>query len=372
MKRILGLLLAAVLLVALATPAFGIPDSASDYVAVMIGFRGSPNRGLVEALGGRVKFAYQYIPVIAATLPETALSALRSSPAVAYIEPDGKCYAVSQTLPWGVDRIDADLVHATGNKGTGIKVAILDTGIDLAHEDLRVWGGANFISTATSYDDDHGHGTHCAGIVAALDNGIGVIGVAPEAQLYAVKVLDDAGSGSWSTVAAGIEWAITNRMNVISMSLGGSVGSTTLEAACQKAWNAGILLVAAAGNSGTAAGTTDTVNYPAKYATVIAVAATDSADLRASWSSTGPTVELAAPGVNILSTYPGDSYETLSGTSMACPHVAGVAALVWRAHPTLTNQQVRDKMNATALDLGVVGRDTWYGFGLVYAPSAVR
>ncbi|MEW6308623.1 MAG: S8 family peptidase [Bacillota bacterium] len=372
MKRVISLLITAALFIALGMPALGAPAAASNRVAILIGFHGTPDPALVESLGGKVTFAYRYVPAVAATVPEVILGALRGNAKVAYVEPDGKCYAMAQTLPWGVDRIDADLVHATANKGTGVKVAILDTGIALAHEDLRVWGGANFISTATSYDDDNGHGTHCAGIVAALDNTVGVIGVAPEAELYAVKVLDSAGSGSWSTVAAGIEWAITNKMQIISMSLGGSQGSTTLEAACKKAWDAGILLVAAAGNSGNAGGRNDTVNYPAKYPTVIAVAATDSSDKRPSWSSTGPAVELAAPGVSIPSTYIGNTYKALSGTSMACPHVAGVAALVWRAHPTLTNQQVRDKMNATAIDLGVVGRDTWYGFGLVYAPSAVR
>lgn len=371
MKRVISLLVTAALFIALGMPALGAPAAAGNRVAILVGFHGTPDPALVESLGGNVTFTYRYVPAVAATVPEAILGALRANAKVAYVEPDAKCYALVQSLPWGVDRIDAEKVHAAGNKGTGVKVAILDTGIDLNHEDLTVWGGASFIS-GTTHNDDNGHGTHCAGIVAALDNTVGVIGVAPEAQLYAVKVLDSGGSGSWSTVAAGIEWSITNKMQIISMSLGGSQGSSTLEAACKKAWDAGILLVAAAGNSGNAGGKNDCVGYPAKYPTVIAVAATDSSDKRASWSSTGPAVELAAPGVSIPSTYMGNTYKTLSGTSMACPHVSGVAALVWKAHPGLTNQQVRDKMNATAIDLGPVGRDTWYGYGLVYAPEAVK
>jgi len=215
--------------------------------------------------------------------------------------------------------------------------------------------------------DDNGHGTHCAGIVAAEDNGVGVVGVAPKANLYGVKVLNSEGRGYESDVIAGIDWSVRNGMQVISMSLGSDFGSISLEKACDNAYSSGVLLVAAAGNDGTPPGKGDNVDYPGAYSSVIAVAATGSNDERARWSSTGPDVELAAPGVNIYSTIPGEKYGTKSGTSMACPHVAGAAALVMVTHPTWTNVEVRDRLQETADDLGATGFDTKYGYGLVDA-----
>lgn len=219
--------------------------------------------------------------------------------------------------------------------------------------------------------DDNGHGTHCAGIIAAVDNDEGVIGVAPGANLYALKVLNKQGSGTISNIVSAIEWSIDNNTNIISMSLGSDYYSATLKNACDKAETAGILLVAAAGNDYDAS-FSDTVDYPGGYGSVIAVAATDDQDNRAWFSSTGPAVELAAPGVNIYSTYwsRGSTYKSLSGTSMACPHVAGTAALVWAAHPEYKNSEVRAKLTNTATDLGTSGRDTMYGFGLVNASNA--
>jgi subtilisin family serine protease len=244
------------------------------------------------------------------------------------------------------------------------ELAILDTGIDSRHPDLSAncKGGYDFANDDSYPMDDNGHGTHCAGIVAAADNDEGVVGVAPEAHLYAVKVLNSGGSGYWSDVIAGIQWSVNNSMEVISMSFGGGY-SESMEAACDAAYNAGIVVVASAGNSGNPPGKGDNVGYPAGYSSVIAVAATDSSDNRARWSSTGPAVELAAPGVSIYSTYLGGGYATMSGTSMACPHVAGTAALVIAS----SGGDVRQCLQATADDLGVAGRDDLYGYGLVDA-----
>lgn len=302
-------------------------------------------------------------------------------------------------LPWGVDRIDADLVWDTdgnlvidkgANTGSGIKVAIIDTGIDKDHPDLdgNLVDGVNFVkirgkTIADQWDDDNGHGTHCAGIVAAVDNEIGVIGVAPEAYLYGVKVLDRGGSGYVSDVILGIEWSIEKEMDVISMSLSTTSDVQSLHDACDDAEAAGIVVVAAAGNSGDTDPDSD-VLYPAKYDSVIAVAATDYTDTRASWSSVGPEVELAAPGVAIYSTWKGGEYETKSGTSMACPHVAGTAALVLAAPEDTardsitngdgewTNEEVRAVLQATADDLGDPGWDKEYGYGLVDAEGAAE
>jgi len=277
-----------------------------------------------------------------------------------------------ETLPWGVDRIDAEVVWSTYT-GSGINVAILDTGIDTDHPDLKdnIKGGINIINPRKSYNDDNGHGTHCAGIVVALDNEIGVIGVAPEAFLYAVKVLDRRGSGWLSDVIEGIEWCI-GKVQIINMSFGSDSYSKSLEEACKKAYNEkNILLVAAAGNDGNEAGSGDNVDYPAAYNSVIAVAATDKNDERARWSSTGPGVELSAPGVDILSTWLGGTYEEHSGTSMAAPHVTGVAALVI-SFGTTSAPEVRATLTSTAEDLGDPGWDTKYGYGLVDAASAME
>ncbi len=335
-----------------------------------VGFRGLPDQALVRGVGGEIVHSYSIIPAVAAKLPPAAVEALRNNPNVEYVEPDGVCHATADTIPWGISRVQADLVQAGGNYGAGVKVAIIDTGIDIHHTDLAVAGGYSCVSYTTSYDDDAGHGSHVAGTVAALANGTGVIGCAPQASLYAVKVLDSTGSGTWTDVVEGIDWATANGMDIINMSLGGSSGTTALQQACDNAYAAGVLIVCSAGNSGTTDGTGDNVGYPARYDSCIAVAATDSSDVRAYFSSTGPAVELAAPGVTIYSTYYTGGYTTMSGTSMASPHVAGVAALVMAANPSFTNVQVRNALDSTAIDLGDPGRDPWYGYGLVNAPAA--
>jgi subtilisin len=253
-------------------------------------------------------------------------------------------------------------------------VAIIDTGIDRDHPDLvdNIAEGVNFVRTkgkvnSNAWEDDNGHGTHCAGIVAALDNTIGVIGVAPGASLYGVKVLNSQGSGSYSDIIKGIEWSVTNGMDVISMSLSGSTDLEALEDACDAAKAVGIVVVAAAGNYGDTS-----LPYPAAYDSVISVGATDSSDVLASWSNTGTGLDLVAPGVVIYSTYKGDTYATLSGTSMACPHVAGTAALVLQADPTLDADGVQDLLESTADQLWSVDYpSTVYGFGLVDAAEAV-
>lgn len=371
-----ALLVLALISTTFAASAFGqsqfSSQAAPQKVKVLIGFKQQPGpneQALVRSTGGEIRHSYHLIPAIAASVPSTAIAGLQHNPHVAYVEADGTVSAVEQVLPWGVDRVNADVVHDY-DTGTGVKVGVIDTGIDLDHPDLTVAGNTTFVDGTTTGNDDNGHGTHVAGIIGARDNSIGVVGVAPDASLYAVKVLDSKGSGYESDVIAGIQWAVDNHMNVVNMSLGSSSASTAFQTACDNAYADGLVLVAAAGNSGNSSGRGDNVNYPARYDSVIAVAATDSSNLRASWSSTGPAVELAAPGVSIYSTYNNGTYATLSGTSMASPHVAGVAALVIASDPSLTNEEVRQRMDDTATDLGVSGRDTKYGYGLVNAALA--
>lgn len=285
----------------------------------------------------------------------------------------------SQVLPWGINRIDAEQVWPLINgTGAGVNIGIIDTGISLSHQDLvgNIKGGISEVGYTSNWNDDNGHGSHVAGIVGAVNNTIGVVGVGPAVNLYAIKVLDRNGSGYLSDVINGIDWAIANNIKVINLSLGTSADAQSMHDAVARAYNAGILVVAAAGNSG------GSVSYPAAYPETVAVAAVDSLNNAPYWSSRGPEVDLAAPGVNIYSTYKGTAYSSLSGTSMAAPHVAGTAALmlgepVDSAYDANHNgvwepDEVLNKLQSTAIDLGVGGTDFIYGYGLVNAFSAFK
>jgi subtilisin len=310
--------------------------------------------------------------------PEQAVRGLARAPFVRYVEPDppDAVWTQQETLTYGVTNIEAEVVwggipKATsvipGQGGMGVKVAVIDTGIDCSHPDLSPNCVFSVSYVKGARDDDHGHGTHVAGIIAARANGFGVIGVAPEATLYAVKVLDKNGSGSFSAVASGIVWAIKNKINVINMSLGAPSESQALHDAVTAAWNAGVLVVAAAGNSGCC----DTVLYPAKYPESMAVAAVDANDVRTSWSSTGIEVTVAAPGAKVLSTVPTGGcklcdptgYKELSGTSMAAPHVTGAAALL--ISRGFSAAQTWEHLAGTAKDLSYAGFDHLTGWGRI-------
>lgn len=362
-------------------------QTSTEKIPVIIGFKEKPDAALVKAHGGEIKYQYHTIPAIAVSLPEQAINALKNNPNVAYVEQDAEVYITKrpvtpviqppEKLPWRVDRIDAELVH-NAYTGSGVKVAVIDTGIDYTHPDLadNYMGGYDFVNDDSYPMDDNGHGTHVAGTIAASDNDIGVIGVAPNADLYALKALNKRGSGYLSDIDAAIDWAIKNNMDIISMSLGGGY-SKSQEALCQKAYEAGIVIVAAAGNEAGA------VIYPAAYSSVIAVSATDSSNKIAYFSNFGDEVELAAPGVNISSTYPGGKYTTLSGTSMATPHVTGTVALLLSTNIADYDNtddngdglwdpvEVRSRLQSTAKDLGATGVDYYYGYGLVNAKNAL-
>ena len=350
------------------------PLSIPDGERYLIGFHKTPDISVIKGVGGEVYRTFTIVPAVAARLSPQAAAALEKNPRVRYVEPDHEVFAHGQTVPWGINRVFGNEANrlSTWEKftGAGIGVAILDTGIDKDHVDLTVAGGITTVDNTDWHSDGNGHGTHVAGTVAALDNNLGVVGVAPAVDLYAVKVLSDGGSGTVSSVAGGIDWAVKQGIPVLNMSLGSSTSSQTLKDACDAAYKAGHLLVASAGNSGNPGGRGDNVGYPAAYESVIAVAASTSNDRRASYSSTGPAVELIAPGSSILSTLPGNNYGTYSGTSMASPHVAGVAALVKSANPDLTNVQIRTILQETAEDLGLSSNQQ--GYGLARADLAVR
>lgn len=312
---------------------------------------------------------------------------LRRLPFVRYVEPDPAdavhIAQVTETLEYGVNNIDAEVVWGgaqgamtviPGQGGAGARVAVIDTGVNCGHEDFSggCEFGADFVN-AFPPEDDHGHGTHVASIIGSRANGVGVIGVAPEATVYAVKVLSAQGSGAWSAVAAGIDWAVANDMHVINMSLSGTAGSIALADAVAAAQAAGVLVVSAAGNSGCC----NTVGYPAKYDGSMAIGAVDVNDVIASFSSTGIEVDVTAPGVAVKAAVPTGTctlcdpsgYKLLNGTSMATPHVAGVGALLMSQGRTAA--QARYAMTSTARDLGDPGFDSTYGHGRVDALAAI-
>ena len=348
----------------------------------IIGFR--PEAGVtmhekkekVQMAGGRIKRQHDVVNAISAQLSVEQAAILGQDPRVAYVEED-RVFSVPQpeivspeyANSWGVARIGSELAAGNGIKGAGVKVAVLDTGIDYNHPDLieNYRGGYNFVDdTGDPYDDSRfGHGTHIAGIIAARGNGAGVVGVAPEASIYAVKVLNGGMMGSTSDIVSGIEWAVTHEMNVVSMSFGMPYDplffSQAVKDACDKAHEAGIVLIAAAGN-----GNRLGVDYPAAFEPVIAVAATMKDDSRYQVSNYGPKVEVAAPGGEIYSTMPGGGYGVMSGTSQAAPHAAGVAALLLSSG-VVGEDAVRSSLAAGSEDLGAVGRDDYFGFGLVRA-----
>lgn len=354
------------------------PFAHSADKSVIVGFRNHPRhseRAIIHGAKGIIKRTFNLIPAMVVTLPEEEIPGLFSNSTVTYIQENVVYRAADEyTESWGVVHIGANQAHISGNKGTGIKIAVIDTGIDYNHQDLddNYAGGWNCIgNNADPFDDsDNSHGTHVAGIIAAEENGIGTIGVAPEAEIYAVKVLDQAGNGTLESVVAGIQWAANNGMDIANLSLEGP-DVLPLQDACNAAYyNAGVLLVAAGGNTSGGA-----VRYPGGYSTVIAVTATTSADQRAFFSPIGSLLELAAPGLNIFSTVAGGGYGFISGTSQASPHVAGAAALFFLTNPVDENgngtihDEVRELLQTTAIDLGEPGRDTIYGFGLVNAAA---
>jgi|GEM_PF-559962 len=351
-------------------------DNKKNKIPVIITFKNNANSGDLQALaeqdsiikekGGKINYKFHIINGVAAELPESAIEALSKHKDIEFIELDSIVYALDQETSWGVTKVKALDVHPI-TKGSGIKIAVIDSGIDYNHPDLKdnYRGGYDFVNSDNDPKDDYGHGTKCAGVIASIDNSYGVLGVAPESSIYSLKVLGSDGMGYSSRTIRAIEWAVDHDIDIISMSLGGSTGSDTYRQAVDNAYNAGVLLVASAGNSGSSA--SDNVKYPAKFDSVIAVSATTQSDYIASFSSVGPAVELAAPGYYIRTTTMGSGYASFSGTSAAAPFVSGVAALMMAANPTMTNAEIRDLMHQNAIDLGESGRDIKYGYGLTQA-----
>lgn len=301
----------------------------------------------------------------------SAVNEIRRHPMVEFVEPNYRVQAFQApndpNFPsqWNLARINAVPGWSLSMGSAEVIIAVLDTGVTLNHPDLiqKLVPGYNFIRNNNNPTDDNGHGTHVAGIAAAAtNNGVGIAGVGYQTRIMPVKVLDAGGGGSTSDVAAGINFAINNGAKVISMSLGGSSGSSTMQSAVNLAWNNDVVLVGAAGNGGSAAKT-----FPSAYDNVIAVGATDPNDQRADFSNYGFWVDVAAPGSSITSTSREGGYKLMSGTSMAAPHVAGLAALLW-AHLGLGSDAslIRSRIETNVLPVG-----SWVAKGRIDAERAL-
>lgn len=375
-------------------PAFGrTAKSAKETYApntVLVKFKKTASAAAKSKALGKVKSrssAAVGADIVSVTSDQSATSMLKALKADASVEKASLDYirtasAVPNDTYYGSDQAGAlsairmpqawDLTKTAGAQ----TVAVLDTGIDAGHPDLagRVLAGRNEIQPGTTPNDNNGHGTMTAGIIGAnTNNGVGVAGVAWNVKILPVKVLDSSGSGPDSVIIAGINWAASNGARVINMSLGGDGDDSLLHDAVKAAVAKGVVVVAAAGNTGV-----NVPHFPASYPEVLSVAATDNNGALTSFSTQGDWVDIAAPGWNIISTGPRSltpagylPYWTNSGTSFSAPMVAGVAALVRNKYPSYTPAQVMDRLKSTARDAGPRGLDPYYGAGILDAYNAL-
>ena len=377
MKKYL-LLVSAVIFIASSVSAQG--NGSKNYIVVFkddVEDVQSSTEDLKRGRGLEVAHVYGHaLKGFAGTIPAHELTSLKNDPRVAFISEDGEVSIQKvpsatpgqQILPTGINRINAE---NKANKGAGVNVAVIDTGIDLDHPDLvaNIVGGKN-CQTGTSYDDGNGHGTHVAGTIAARNNTIGVVGVAPEAKLWAVRVLNNSGTGTWSSIICGIDFVTSKApanggpITLANMSLGGAGASDNncgnsnndaLHRAICRSRDAGVTYVVAAGNNNGNASASVPAAYNDAVITVSALADYDGAsgnDTFASFSNYGSVVDIAAPGVNIRSTWKGGGYATISGTSMATPHITGSAALYLATHPGSSWIVIRDALKTLGEQLG--------------------
>ncbi|WP_274363274.1 S8 family peptidase [Paenibacillus thermotolerans] len=278
--------------------------------------------------------------------------------------------ALYSRYQWNIPIIGTPTGWELSRGNEQVTVAVVDTGVDLTHPDLkgRIVDGYNVVDPKTQPNDDVGHGTHVAGVISALtDNAEGVAGMTWYNRIMPVKVLDSSGMGSTYAVAEGIIWATDHGAKVINMSLGNYASAQFLHDAVKYAFDRDVALISATGNDNT-----DQPGYPAAYPEVFAVSATNVGKQKASFSNFGDYVDVVAPGENIASTYMGNQYAALSGTSMASPHVAALAALIRSVNPKLKNTEVYDIMRKSAVDLGAQGKDTYYGYGQIDVARALQ
>ncbi len=422
----IGLLILAVLVVASGGQVFGetpatAPNAAPGYTPGVVWAKllpdvASPAEQAQEWQGypilGRLRGAPAWVRLaVPVGQEEQTAAALRQMPGVVAAEPEYFVHATGTpndanfALLWGMEKIRAPLAWDVSIGGWDVVVAILDTGVDLNHPDLaaNLWQnfgeipdngmdddgngyvddrwGWNAITVGARPQDDHGHGTHVAGIAGAVgNNSVGVAGVLWRCRLMAVKVLNSRGSGDYAGVAEGVYYAAKNGARIINMSFAGTDYSQLLQDAINDVtMRYDVVFVAAAGNcgsGGTGCGSVNPIMYPAAMANVISVAATDSGDVRGGFSEYNAFVDLAAPGASIYSATLRGGYGYKTGTSMAAPHVAGLAGLIRAVRPTWNREQVEAHMKATAVKVGAYpydpgGRNDYYGYGRIDAAAAL-
>ena len=326
---------------------------------------------------------YHVVKGLAIKIPnEKVLEQLKNNPSVVYIGNDRKIstfintHIKNQVIPESVDRVDGESLNNINSNFVDADIAILDTGIDLDHADLNVFHERSFIPGTINADDDHGHGTHLAGVAAAKDNSFGVVGIAPGARLWAIKVLESSGTGEISTLIKGLDYINQkpNQVDVAVLSLGCECESGALDIAIHNSIKAGITIVVAAGNEGKDARTFTPANNP-EVITVSAIVDTDGKcggkglaspygadDMLASFSNYGDVVDISAPGVDIYSTFKSNSYTKLTGTSMAAPHVAGAAALYISSHPEASPQDVKNYLITSGTHLSDLCNGNGHGY----------
>lgn len=297
---------------------------------------------------------------------DAVIEALSRNPNVEYAEPNYINQAVftpNDTYfenQWAIQKISAPQAWDISQGSPSVVIAVLDSGVDFTHEDL--------VNKGTGALDDYRHGTQVAGVVTAnTNNATGLAGVCPLCQIMSVKVLSSTGAGSDSTVAVGIIQAADNGAKVINLSLGGYATTTTMNNAVNYAWNKGVVIVGAGGNDNTSMSF-----YPAAHSNVVAVGATSYHEGKAVYSNYGSWLDISAPGDDIYTTLMNGGYEYISGTSLAAPHVAALAGLIFSAKPGLTNQQVVDIITSSADDLGAAGKDDYFGYGRINAYKALQ
>jgi len=367
---------------------FEIPKIQGDYVEDEILLRFAPTTGDAQAaasacfVNGQVEISSELGAVGASLLKISsgsvaeAIARAENCPQILLAEPNYYLYAVD-TFPndpnwgnqYGLNSIRAPQGWDTATGSASVIIAIVDTGVDLTHPDLssKIVAGYDFVNNDAIAQDDNGHGSHVAGIAAAItNNGTGVAGTSWGARIMPVKVLNASKSGTFANAAAGIIWAADQGAHIINLSLGGSSHSAIFQNAIDYAYNKGVTLIAASGNAGNGF-----ILYPARYANVIAVGAVDTSNNRAGFSNYGAELDLVAPGVSIYSTGIGNYFYD-SGTSMSTPYVAGLAAILRGIPGSGSPANLAWAMKSTTLDLGATGRDDYYGSGLIQMDTAIQ
>jgi subtilisin len=344
---------------------------------VIVVFVDVPDVELLIGYGVTVLEVYSIIPAVHAVMSQGVVEQLMDDPAIAYIAGNAQMQTLAQSqtqggdvVNWAVRQINASSVWVEST-GVGVRVAVLDTGISSV-DGVFVYGGYNFVDDNLDIVDGHGHGTMLASIIGMRHgSSSGLLGVAPDVHLYAVKVLDDKGVGSLSQAILGVQWAVEHDMHVISISWCINDRNDALKQALAVAYSEGVLIVAAAGNNEVQFG----VGCPANYESTIAVSAVKEDARQLDHACTGVEMELTAPGGGVYAVGPDNIARSGTGTSYAAAYVAGVAALIWAKNPALTNTQVRNILCQTATDLQPndgLDRDIYFGYGLINATAAIQ